>query len=184
MKKLILFLLLIPSLVFAGANPYIIGIVSDPGCGSDSVDTQNIAAETGSLTGVSTLARGQSFQCSAGSLSAIDIAIGFTSGAELEVRVGTTADLSTYSATKTYTVPGDGDDQFHKIIFDTPVSVSASTTYYFGIVENSGDARISYSGDEYGSSSLSRRDGTSGDTWNLTTVSSAIDLRFKVYLCD
>jgi len=148
-------------------------------CASDSVDVSNESTSTGSSAAQSA-AYGNSFQCSAGSLSAIGIYVTTTTGAEIEVRWGTSSDLTTTYESTTLTIPSDGDAQWHKATFTNKVTVSASTTYYYGYVLNSGSVSVGYSGNDYANGELIYA-GSSG--WNMSSTLNA-DFLFRIYLCD
>lgn len=143
-------------------------------CASDSIDVDQFGNQDTSQ-GASSHAYGQSFEVTQnGTLSAISLEFQTYSG-NATVRWGTSADLTTYEAEATM----DVNESSEKFVFATKGSVSTSTTYYFGLIENSGTV-VFYlsSSDVYGDYYYD-----ASTTWNMSYV-AALCMSFRVYLCD
>lgn len=151
------------------------------GGGSCTTEAKDANYETGSNNYyVISAARGQSFQCSAGTISSIEVNVGYAGGsASVECRWGTSGDLSTYTASKTDTISETG---WHKFTFDTKGAVSASTTYYFAVVDALDTENIGLNVNSSGAyASGNRCHATSG--WDMDTEDDGGDVLFRVNLC-
>jgi hypothetical protein len=129
-------------------------------------------------------ATGQQFQVSqAGYLSAIELWIAYApAGTSGELRIGTSTDLSTYLAAKTFSNP---DYDWYKVVFDEPIEVEADTTYYWGVMETGGDLRLTRDnagGYADGISYFAASSGT--DYWTFGSTSATQDFKWRAYLCD
>jgi hypothetical protein len=161
------------------ADALVIPYAASFSCTTDSVDTTGSNDNGSTAQMLSSNATGQSFEVSAGYISAIEIYIAYApAGTEGELRIGSSTDLSTYLAAKTFSEPEAG---WLKVVFDSPVEVSASTTYYFGVAETAGDLRIQRDNDASYASGTIIYEGTG---WALGSTGSVQDLRWRVYLCD
>lgn len=186
MKRLTLIIIgvLLCTPLYSDMNPYIAGVPvsGGGGCLTDSVDQEQ--TDTSYETGMASTSRGQSFVVSkAGKISAIEISFNRNaSDGDIEVRWGTSANLSTYIASATGTVTADG---WLKFTFETKGDVSTGTTYYFAAM-NAGGNDIEVHSDrtdpEYTSGQYYY--GASAESWDMTNTISDRDLAFRVYLCD
>jgi len=153
-------------------------------CSTDTVSTSNTATAT-SVNIFGTGVKAQSFQVpSSGLLSSISISTMYTSSCVLEVRYGTSTDLSTtYIASQQFNLSDGGDSPLEqKLVFTNKESISTGTTYYFAckIISESGASRWEYSGNEYANGSMWYGSDFDDFSSNLT----AADFLFKIHLCD
>jgi hypothetical protein len=156
-----------------------------PACATDSVDQENDVGTNEYDISDTRANPGQSFQVSAsGELSSISIYIGSveTEGS-IEMRWGTSSDLTTYEDSKTESIVSGDALSFKKFTFATKGSVATSTTYYFGVKTASGS--IDYRRDNAaGYANGIHYYDTAGTVWDMNASSGSIDLRFRIYLCD
>jgi hypothetical protein len=189
MKKLLLFIVLI--LCCALSSSADVGTsrkgASMGGAAACSTDAVNVNFETN--TGAKTIyydgqnygAIGQSFQCSAGALSSIELYL-YDDGTHptVEVRWGTSSNLTSYTATASVVLSGSG---WVKFTFVTKGAVSASTTYYCGAALTSGTAGAAK---WYYDTAAGYAGGvaiTSVDnSWDMSS-NETFDRTFRVYLC-
>jgi hypothetical protein len=164
------------------------GVAAPGGCTSGTTDT-SYTAEEGDWGADALLAGdvyGQSFQVStAGSIYSIEVEIyNFTAGETVELRVGTAITLDdSYTSTVT---TSHTTASFVEFVLETPMEVSASTTYYFGLkgADNAGDSRISKRRNLGGGEGYSGGAYMYGGTWTLGYSESTSDATFRIKLCD
>lgn len=151
-------------------------------CLTDSVTTANdgavIAAQTSGANAI-----GQSFQvATTNPISGIEFwCVNTTAGAVVELRWGTTADLSSGYETSTVTVAATDDSEWLTANFETKTAPPANTTIYFGAVLISGDISIgSHNNNPYADGTY--RSASSG--WNMTTSNATYDAMFRIRQCD
>lgn len=192
MKRLIIILLFLslPSICLSGM------IIQKFTSAGGSCDTQSLDSNNTSYNDNTNIiydegaSVGQSFQVStAADVYSIVVRIDSVQStpALLDLRIGTTSDLSSYTATVTEeSVSGTGEVEFVFGAGSRP-SLSTLTTYYFGVrnasvyanrVELSTQSSSVYAdGTEY-------RSNAGVDAWNIGDNVVAYDLYFKINLCD
>lgn len=133
---------------------------------------------------------GQSFQCSAGTIYSIKVDGGTTleGSPTLDLRFDVNADLGTYTAAVTGVAGALGEMEFVFAEGDRP-SVSASTTYYFGVRNTGGWANrmtLSLSNANPYANGTNWYGGGGVDDWVLDTQpgSGGQDLYFIIMMCD
>lgn len=132
-------------------------------------------------TALTAAAKGQSISyASPWSLYSIRLYFGYVpTGGTVTVRIGTSANLGTYiEEWAAVSVPSAGWVEFVSVLNS---AYSASTTYYFGLIENSGDIYVgvdssspSYSGGAYV---------PAGSTWAMGSPDTGIDMTAQVFKC-
>lgn len=158
------------------ASPCVVGAVAAGECATGTTDVEY--DYTGGASALTDAAIGRTFiPTQSKNLYSIWIYIGYASaGSEVEVRWGTTADLTTYVAAKSQVVTTASWNEF---IFETKGNVTASATYYIGLAEVSGDARIGYLSTG-GPGKLT----ASSAGFNLDGFIEGWNISYKVDLCD
>ena len=198
MKKLLLILclLLLPTLSYAGGG-MMLGIVgggtpetascSAPNASPDATGTNETAPDAINL------AYGywaQGFRVgAAGKLYSIAVLISQNKTAgNLQLRFGTTPDLSSVTDTAVTTITADGTWTVSTTgVFANHPDVTTGTTYYFGVGNGTGTANINFDNSEnpYGGADTNQVAYHHDDTtWVFTGYGTAgEDLAFRVYLC-
>jgi hypothetical protein len=193
MKRLILLLLLIPSLLFAGNlqqkhQSVIARLNVTSGGACDTYSTDQAQTTQDSLNANANWIYGQSFQCTAGTLGAIrayvrNVPASPVSG-NFVLRIGTGADLtSSYleEITISPTIPGETDQEITFVSATNP-SLSGSTTYYFGINSEDGVSFYRRLADVYANGSY-YSNSTGTVDWSMVP-NTGRELWFEVDLCD
>lgn len=199
MKKLIIFLLLLPALAWGGEpieiarmNPYILGAgVSAAACSSGTADASQA---TGNTTVTATLF-GQSFTVSADNSYLYSITVGFlcnTDGGcadtEFTLRYGNAENMSSsYWGTASTTISGltyTNSVDYEFVVQDTTNVMNTGNTYYFVLVKTSGTQVLGY-GNSSGGYAGGQQYSTAASDYNLTGhEDSGSDIKFSVKVCD
>jgi hypothetical protein len=182
---LLLLVLALPVMCIAGpfSRAVMSGISSSESCASCSV-TLDESDNTGAAgQGLTTWSKGQSFRVSTTDpICSIEIVFNASYSGTMEVRWGTTANLTTYEATKSDSFSSVSS---HNFVFDDKVAPSADTDIFFSMIKTAGTVQPDRSSsDTYdcspGDCKFYYADGAD---WDMDS-SSATDLAFKVYQCD
>ncbi len=186
MKTLILLIfLLVPAQLWA-FNPLVV-CSGEPAAAASCATCSEDQASTDGTTNNDIIANatGQSFQVSKnGTLCYIDIYMAYIQdNSQIEVRWGNTANLTEYQASKILTFTSTDDVQYQRFTFDTKANVSTGTTYYLGVVKNSGTTVISKR-NNVGTYANGNLYNALSAGWNMNNSSVTYDFNFKVGLCD
>jgi hypothetical protein len=151
-------------------------VVSGGSCESGTTDVS--FEYTDGAQSFGSAAYGRSFTpSSSGQIYSIWVYISYAAASsEVELRWGTSSNLTTYEASHTMEVTSGSWNEF---VFATNGNVSASTTYYFGMVENSGDARFAYEG-----TGGPGRLYASSPGWDMDSIQPVHNVAYKIDLCD
>lgn len=196
MKRLLILLLLLPSLAwgqeYARMSPYILGAgVSAAACTTGTV----VAEGTTGNTTITTTLLGQSFVVTSDNSYLYSITVVFycvTGGGctdtSFTIRYGNALDMSSsYWGTANVTISGlaDGATNNYEFVFqDTTNVMNTGNTYYFVLVKTSGTQVVGY-GDSTGDYAGGQQYSTAAVDYNLTGHQDASnDLKFSVKVCD
>jgi hypothetical protein len=200
MKKLILFLLLLPALAWGGEpieiarmNPYILGsgVSAAAACSSGTVD----ASQTGGSSTITTTLFGQSFTVSSDNSYLYSIIVRFycntsetCTDTSFTLRYGNAENMSSsYWGTASTTISGlkhTNSVDYEFVVQDTTNVMNTGNTYYFVLVKTSGTQVLGY-GNSSGGYAGGQQYSTSATDYNLTGHEDpSNDLTFTVKVCD
>lgn len=199
MKRLLILLLLLPSLAWCGEpielarmNPYILGSgVSAAACATGTV----VAEQTTATTVITTQLFGQSFVVTSDNSYLYSITLAFycnTAGgcadSSFTIRYGNAENMSSsYWGTANVTISGLAYNSYdvHEFVFQDTVNVmNTSTPYYFVVVRTSG-TQVVFTGVTTGGYAGGQQYSTAASDYNLTGhEDSGSDIKFSVKVCD
>jgi hypothetical protein len=158
--------------------------IAGGGCTCGTVD-ETIAATADSNQSTSAAAHGMSISPSTtiNNVCGLNIYYGYVGSDSVHtLRFGTSSDLTSYDEeVGSGTIDSGADDTYHTYEFSTTYTLSSGSTYYWGITEDSGDARLrDLDPGDWG-------DGqhfySVGSDWDMESSDTA-DIRFQILVCD
>lgn len=168
---------------FSGSRSDMGRFIVSSGCTKDTgtlVMDDSSFVNTGSQS-MNTNAIGQSISYGSDwSLYSIELEFNNNSNCVASVRIGNSADLSTYMEEWNSVSIADGNTVHEFISIDND-SYSSSTTYYIGVIEVSGTCYLRYDGNNPYANGSSIYIGSSG--WNMGTADTNRDFKVSVYKC-
>ena len=133
------------------------------------------------LDAITTYAKGGAFTApNSGELTGLGVLIGYVAGdGTITVRVGTSSDLTSNYSEATLTTNGTG---WQKVTFSSPLSVTASTEYYWGLIRGTANNPRTYYNTTNPCANGYRCVASSG--WNLDDCSSSnsYDEAVRIYV--
>lgn len=182
MRTLLLLILLIPFNAFGWGtlNQQDAGSAAESGA---SLWRSNSADQTYELALSATAARGQRIDITSNfTLNKIVVNFASTAGTlTATCRIGTSADLATYSEEWADFTPTNGGVTLTSVV--NPSYTTANSRFYFACIKSSGTggSNLSYSGNELTNSDDKSTYRTTGSVWNQDYAEEAYDLKFEVW---